>query len=189
MAADFKLTNQDEWMISYLDDHSRFIPGSSIHHNPTAPACHQTPRRIHQAIRQARSDPHRPGNPILPRTRRHIDAHRIFHWKQDRPHRHQHTEAFNHKQDRSISQSLHLRSLDLPNPQRIRKLLELRAPTSRNRLSISSRRILQIPETSHWIEHYAKRQEIGESVVFRPCGPFARVAKRTIFFMPTWAHP
>jgi transposase InsO family protein len=34
--ADFKLTEQDEWMISYLDDHSRFIPGSSVHHNPTA---------------------------------------------------------------------------------------------------------------------------------------------------------
>jgi len=34
--ADFKLTSEDEWMISYLDDHSRFIPGSKIHHNPTA---------------------------------------------------------------------------------------------------------------------------------------------------------
>jgi len=34
--ADFKLTEDDEWMISYLDDHSRFIPGSKIHHNPTA---------------------------------------------------------------------------------------------------------------------------------------------------------
>jgi transposase InsO family protein len=34
--ADFKLTEHDEWMISYLDDHSRFIPGSRIHHNPTA---------------------------------------------------------------------------------------------------------------------------------------------------------
>jgi len=34
--AGFKLTSQDEWMISYLDDHSRFIPGSRIHHNPTA---------------------------------------------------------------------------------------------------------------------------------------------------------
>ena len=34
--ADFKLTEQDEWMISYLDDHSRFIPGSRIHDNPTA---------------------------------------------------------------------------------------------------------------------------------------------------------
>jgi len=33
--ADFKMTEQDEWMISYLDDHSRFIPGSRIHHNPT----------------------------------------------------------------------------------------------------------------------------------------------------------
>jgi transposase InsO family protein len=34
--ADFKLTQNDEWMISYLDDHSRFILGSRIHHNPTA---------------------------------------------------------------------------------------------------------------------------------------------------------
>ena len=34
--ADFKLTEQDEWMISFLDDHSRFIAGSRIHHNPTA---------------------------------------------------------------------------------------------------------------------------------------------------------
>lgn len=34
--ADYKLTNEDEWMISYLDDHSRFIAGSRIHHNPTA---------------------------------------------------------------------------------------------------------------------------------------------------------
>ena len=34
--ADFKMTDQDEWMISFLDDHSRFIPGSKIHHNPTA---------------------------------------------------------------------------------------------------------------------------------------------------------
>jgi len=34
--ADFKLIEHDEWIISYLDDHSRFIPGSSIHHNSTA---------------------------------------------------------------------------------------------------------------------------------------------------------
>jgi transposase InsO family protein len=34
--ADFKMTEKDEWMISYLDDHSRFIPSSRIHHNPTA---------------------------------------------------------------------------------------------------------------------------------------------------------
>jgi len=34
--ADFKLTEDDEWMISFLDDHSRFIPGSRVHHNPTA---------------------------------------------------------------------------------------------------------------------------------------------------------
>lgn len=33
--ADFKLTGQDEWMISYLDDHSRFVPSSEIHHDPT----------------------------------------------------------------------------------------------------------------------------------------------------------
>jgi transposase InsO family protein len=34
--ADYKQTEHDEWMISFLDDHSRFIPGSRIHHNPTA---------------------------------------------------------------------------------------------------------------------------------------------------------
>jgi transposase InsO family protein len=33
---DFKLTERDEWMISFLDDHSRFIPGSRVHHDPTA---------------------------------------------------------------------------------------------------------------------------------------------------------
>jgi transposase InsO family protein len=33
---DFKMTETDEWMISYLDDHSCFVPGSGIHHNPTA---------------------------------------------------------------------------------------------------------------------------------------------------------
>jgi transposase InsO family protein len=34
--ADFKFTERDERMISYLDDHSRFIPGSRIHHDQTA---------------------------------------------------------------------------------------------------------------------------------------------------------
>lgn len=34
--ADFKMTDGDEWMISFLDDHSRFVPGSEIHHGPTA---------------------------------------------------------------------------------------------------------------------------------------------------------
>ena len=33
--SDFKMTETDEWMISYLDDHSRYVPGSEIHHNPT----------------------------------------------------------------------------------------------------------------------------------------------------------
>jgi len=33
--ADFKMTEKDEWMISFLDDHSRFVPGSKIHRNPT----------------------------------------------------------------------------------------------------------------------------------------------------------
>ena len=33
--SDFKMTDSDEWMISYLDDHSRFVPGSEIHHDPT----------------------------------------------------------------------------------------------------------------------------------------------------------
>jgi len=47
--ADFKLTSQDEWMISYLDDHSRFVPGSEIHHNPTGEhAIHLLEDCIHQ---------------------------------------------------------------------------------------------------------------------------------------------
>lgn len=33
---DWKLTVDDEWMITYLDDHSRFVIGSEIYHNPTA---------------------------------------------------------------------------------------------------------------------------------------------------------
>ena len=33
--SDFKMTETDEWMISYLDDHSRCVPGSEIHYNPT----------------------------------------------------------------------------------------------------------------------------------------------------------
>jgi len=33
--SDFKMTDSDEWMISYLDDHSRYVPGSEIHYNPT----------------------------------------------------------------------------------------------------------------------------------------------------------
>ena len=31
----FKLTEEDEWMMSYLDDHSRFVPGSEINRDPT----------------------------------------------------------------------------------------------------------------------------------------------------------
>ena len=33
--SDFKMTETDEWMISFLDDHSRFVPGSEIHYNST----------------------------------------------------------------------------------------------------------------------------------------------------------
>jgi transposase InsO family protein len=33
--SDFKMTDGDEWMVSYLDDHSRFVPGSEIHPDPT----------------------------------------------------------------------------------------------------------------------------------------------------------
>ncbi len=31
---DWKLTVDDEWMITYLDDYSRFVIGSEIYHNP-----------------------------------------------------------------------------------------------------------------------------------------------------------
>jgi len=34
--SDFKMTEADEWMISYLNDHSRYVPGSEIHYNPTS---------------------------------------------------------------------------------------------------------------------------------------------------------
>lgn len=34
--ADFKLTETDEWTVSYLDDHSRLVPGSMVNHDPTA---------------------------------------------------------------------------------------------------------------------------------------------------------
>lgn len=47
--ADYKLTDQDEWMISYLDDHSRFLSGSRIHHNPTA---EHAIRLLEEAMRQ-----------------------------------------------------------------------------------------------------------------------------------------
>ena len=33
---DWKLTEQDDWMITYLDDYSRYIIGSEIYHNPKA---------------------------------------------------------------------------------------------------------------------------------------------------------
>lgn len=32
---DFKLTNEDEWMLTLLDDHSRFVVGCKIEHNAT----------------------------------------------------------------------------------------------------------------------------------------------------------
>jgi len=34
--ADFKLTDDDRWMLTYLDDHSRFIPGSEISDDATS---------------------------------------------------------------------------------------------------------------------------------------------------------
>jgi transposase InsO family protein len=33
--ADFKLTEDDNWMITFLDDHSRFVTGCKINHNAT----------------------------------------------------------------------------------------------------------------------------------------------------------
>ena len=46
---DFKMTVDDEWMISYLDDHSRYVPGSELHHNPTGEhAIHLLKDCIHQ---------------------------------------------------------------------------------------------------------------------------------------------
>jgi len=45
--ADWKLTRDDQWMITYLDDYSRFIPGSEIFENATAP---NTIKVLKQAI-------------------------------------------------------------------------------------------------------------------------------------------
>jgi len=33
--ADFKLTDDDQWMLTFLDDHSRFVPGVSINYDAT----------------------------------------------------------------------------------------------------------------------------------------------------------
>jgi transposase InsO family protein len=33
--ADFKLTDDDEWLLTFLDDHSRFVPGARIEHDAT----------------------------------------------------------------------------------------------------------------------------------------------------------
>jgi transposase InsO family protein len=47
--SDYKMTETDEWMISYLDDHSRYVPGSEIHYNPTGEhAIHLLEDCIHQ---------------------------------------------------------------------------------------------------------------------------------------------
>ena len=47
--SDYKMTDNDEWMISFLDDHSRFVPGSEIHYNPTGEhAIHLLEDCIHQ---------------------------------------------------------------------------------------------------------------------------------------------
>jgi transposase InsO family protein len=34
--ADFKLAEDDNWLLTYLDDHSRFVPGSEKFYDPTA---------------------------------------------------------------------------------------------------------------------------------------------------------
>jgi transposase InsO family protein len=39
--ADWKLTCEDQWMITFLDDHSRFIPGSRVYENATTGNCLQ----------------------------------------------------------------------------------------------------------------------------------------------------
>jgi transposase InsO family protein len=47
--SDFKMTRTDDWMISFLDDHSRYVPGSEIHYNPTGEhAIHLLKECIHQ---------------------------------------------------------------------------------------------------------------------------------------------
>ena len=33
--ADFKLTEDDQWLLTFMDDHSRFIPGGKIEYDAT----------------------------------------------------------------------------------------------------------------------------------------------------------
>jgi len=84
--ADFKMTDEDEWMISYLDDHSRFIPGL----------------RIHETVRETRPDTDRSRNTIPPSQRRKLRVHRVLQWKQHTTHRRKRQKTLNHRQDRSL---------------------------------------------------------------------------------------
>jgi hypothetical protein len=149
--ADFKLTWNDEWMISYLDDHSRFIPVSRIHHNPTA----------EHAIKLLEASMKRYGKPkqiltdrgtqFYPARGEGPSAFRILQWKQHPTHRCKRKKTLNNRQDRSLPQSIQIRSFNVPKPPTIRELLELPATTPRTKLSIPSRRILQRSRKGHII--------------------------------------
>jgi transposase InsO family protein len=142
--ADFKLTEQDEWMISYLDDHSRFVPGSSIHHNPTAK----------HAIKLLEESVNKYGKPDQVLTDRGTQFYPARGGVSEftefcTGNGIEHIVASVRRPSTigkvSLPQGIRLRSVDLPDASSVRELLELRAPTSRNRLSVSSRRILQRP--------------------------------------------
>jgi hypothetical protein len=110
--ADFKMTEKDEWMISYLDDHSRFIPGSRIHHNPTAEHAIKLEESMKQYGKPDQILTDR-GTQFYP-ARGDKSEFRVLHWKQHTTHRHKRQKTLNHRQDRSLPQSLRIRSLDVP---------------------------------------------------------------------------
>jgi len=92
------------------------------------------------------TDLDRPGNPVPSSQRRPLRIHRVLQWKRHTTHHGEYTTPINNRQNRSLPQSLRPRSLDVSEPQRIHPLLELSTTPSGNRLSISSRHILQRPE-------------------------------------------
>jgi transposase InsO family protein len=133
-----------------LDDHSRFIPGSTIHHNPTA----------EHAIKLLEESVKRYGKPDQVLTDRGSQFY------PERGGRSEFTELCSGNGIQHIVASVRRPSTigkieafhkaytieaSIYPTQRIRELLELRASTSRNRLSIPSGRILQRPDTSQWI--------------------------------------
>jgi hypothetical protein len=100
--ADFKQTEDDEWMISYLDDHSRFVPGSRTHHNPTTEhAITLLEESINQYGKPEQVLTDR-GTQFYPARRRHLRIHGVLHSKRHRTYRRKRTEAVYDRQDRGV---------------------------------------------------------------------------------------